>query len=223
MARPPNPEAPHKLLQAARRVFAAAGFDGARIQDIAAEAGFSKAAFYLYFQSKEEVFDRLTAELFQAINEMTDARHVAFCGLIEKFGPCDLNDWQTNSPRLKAYLDLDAKYGRAALAIMWDNRDTVQCVLEQTGQRRELVEQFVGMVQHTLSGRLREAMSFGILRSDVDGDLAAEMIIGIYMHFARRMTRMTEAPDLDYWARSIDKFVSGGIGSHSVPPPKESS
>jgi AcrR family transcriptional regulator len=45
-----------KLHQAALRIFARHGFEAARIEDIAAEAGHTRGAFYAHFQSKEDLF-----------------------------------------------------------------------------------------------------------------------------------------------------------------------
>jgi AcrR family transcriptional regulator len=45
-----------KLLKAARRIFARDGFEAARIEDIAAEAGFTRGAFYANFSAKEDLF-----------------------------------------------------------------------------------------------------------------------------------------------------------------------
>ena len=45
-----------KLLDAALRVFARDGFEAARIEDIAAESGHTRGAFYANFDSKEELF-----------------------------------------------------------------------------------------------------------------------------------------------------------------------
>ncbi len=44
------------LLESAERVFARDGFEASRIEDIAAEAGRSRGAFYANFDSKAEVF-----------------------------------------------------------------------------------------------------------------------------------------------------------------------
>ncbi len=44
------------LLDAAARVFAAHGYEGASVGDIAAEAGYTKGALYAHFGSKSEVF-----------------------------------------------------------------------------------------------------------------------------------------------------------------------
>ena len=44
------------LLDAAARVFAARGFEGASVDDVAAEAGYTKGAVYAHFGSKRELF-----------------------------------------------------------------------------------------------------------------------------------------------------------------------
>lgn len=53
---------PSEILDAALRVFAAKGFAGARMEDIAAEAGVTKGTIYLYFQNKEAVFKSLVRD-----------------------------------------------------------------------------------------------------------------------------------------------------------------
>ncbi len=45
-----------KLLTSARRIFARDGFEAARIEDIAAEAGHTRGAFYANFKNKEDLF-----------------------------------------------------------------------------------------------------------------------------------------------------------------------
>jgi len=63
MSRSPNnkhqqksEETRRKLLKAARRVFARDGFEAARLEDIAADAGYTRGAFYANFSSKEDLF-----------------------------------------------------------------------------------------------------------------------------------------------------------------------
>jgi AcrR family transcriptional regulator len=50
---------PEEVLEAALDLFARNGFAATRMQDIAKAAGLSKAAIYLYFPSKEDVFKAL--------------------------------------------------------------------------------------------------------------------------------------------------------------------
>lgn len=51
-----------QIIEGARRVFLAAGFDGASMGEIARAAGVSKGTLYVYFQSKEALFEALTVE-----------------------------------------------------------------------------------------------------------------------------------------------------------------
>ncbi len=53
-----------KIIAAARRVFIRKGMDGARMQEIANEAGINKALLHYYFRSKDKLFDRVFAESF---------------------------------------------------------------------------------------------------------------------------------------------------------------
>lgn len=49
-------ERPDEIVASALEVFAAKGFAAARLDDIAARAGVSKGALYLYFATKEDLF-----------------------------------------------------------------------------------------------------------------------------------------------------------------------
>lgn len=51
-----------KLLGAAKRIFAQDGFEAARLEDIAAGAGYTRGAFYANFESKEDIFFALLEE-----------------------------------------------------------------------------------------------------------------------------------------------------------------
>ncbi|QGQ18084.1 TetR family transcriptional regulator [Cellulomonas sp. JZ18] len=61
------------LLDAAARVIAAKGYEGASVGDIAAEAGYTKGAVYAHFGSKEEVFLALAREQLHITIESPDA------------------------------------------------------------------------------------------------------------------------------------------------------
>jgi AcrR family transcriptional regulator len=51
-----------QILDGARRAFLSQGFDGASMNDIARVAGVSKGTLYVYFNSKEELFETLIRE-----------------------------------------------------------------------------------------------------------------------------------------------------------------
>src|ERR1700712_382156 len=48
-----------KILDAAKKVFELQGYSGARMQQIADEAGISKASLHYYFRSKENLFEKI--------------------------------------------------------------------------------------------------------------------------------------------------------------------
>jgi len=53
-----------KIYEAARRIFILKGMDGARMQEIADEAGMNKALLYYYFRSKEKLFKAVFKDIF---------------------------------------------------------------------------------------------------------------------------------------------------------------
>lgn len=53
-----------RLLEAAQQVFARSGYAGATVDDIISAAETSRATFYRYFRSKEDLFDELSRACF---------------------------------------------------------------------------------------------------------------------------------------------------------------
>jgi AcrR family transcriptional regulator len=59
-----------KLLRVAREVFEEDGFDGASISRIVEGANVSRGTFYLYFESKEDIFRTLADEMLGQVVEL---------------------------------------------------------------------------------------------------------------------------------------------------------
>lgn len=80
-----NPNAREKILAAARKVFMTQGMTGARMQDIADEAGINKALLHYYFRDKDKLFETVYLEeaqkFFPKINLIFQSDH----SLSEKF------------------------------------------------------------------------------------------------------------------------------------------
>jgi AcrR family transcriptional regulator len=68
-----------EVLRGARRIFLRDGFDGASVDDIAREAGVSKATLYSYFSDKRLLFLEVTRAEIEAITDraMTDIDRMA--------------------------------------------------------------------------------------------------------------------------------------------------
>lgn len=56
-----------KILAAAQNVFIQKGMDGARMQEIANEAGINKALLHYYFRTKEKLFEAIFKKVFNKI------------------------------------------------------------------------------------------------------------------------------------------------------------
>ena len=63
-----------RFLQAAEKIFARDGFDSAKLEEIAAQAGYTRGAFYANFDSKEGLFFALLEEEIKARIENVRAR-----------------------------------------------------------------------------------------------------------------------------------------------------
>jgi len=66
MSEKEHPNTEQKIKDAAKKVFLDKGFDGARMQQIADEAGINKALLHYYYRSKEKLFDTI---FFDAFNQ----------------------------------------------------------------------------------------------------------------------------------------------------------
>jgi len=79
-----------QILEVAKKVFVRKGMAGARMQDIADEAGINKALLHYYFRNKEKLFEvifmQAAEKLFPRINAIFDADQPLF-EKIESF--CD--------------------------------------------------------------------------------------------------------------------------------------
>ena len=71
---------PPEILEAALAVFAQKGFAATRLDDVAAKAGITKGTIYLYFDSKQALFEALARQSVGAQIEQIKAQLAAFPG-----------------------------------------------------------------------------------------------------------------------------------------------
>jgi AcrR family transcriptional regulator len=69
-----------RLIQSAEKVFARDGFEAAKLEEIAADAGYTRGAFYANFDSKEDLFlalleREISSRIAALEREMDKARH----------------------------------------------------------------------------------------------------------------------------------------------------
>lgn len=149
-----EPEAVHRqnIAGAARRLFAQKGLEAATMDDIAREAGYSKATLYVYFRNKEEIVGALVLESMKQLHELlcaailenpgTKAGYNAICRA--------LTDYQEAFP-----LYFEAALGKIRIDPVAP--DAVERETFETGER----------INGELSRFLRAGIAAGELRPDL--------------------------------------------------------
>jgi TetR/AcrR family transcriptional regulator, fatty acid metabolism regulator protein len=149
-----------RILQSAMRIFASKGFFGAKVSDIAEDAGVADGTIYLYFRSKddllislfEEQMERVNSELLRAMEGSARA-------------PEKLRSF------IFAYMDLVAKNRHAAEVITIELRQSAKFMKEYRNPR---FAEFLKL----LAGVIDEGQRRGELKADMPAPLAARALFG---------------------------------------------
>ena len=147
-----------RLLEAAVRVFARAGYHGSRVGDIAEEAGVAHGLLYHYFSSKEEVLRTIFRENWGE--------------LLERFRAVEGSDEPAD----------DKLEGIAKILLRtWRNDpDLVTVMVREVARSRHLQEE-VGAVREAFAIVQRiveQGQEEGLFRSELDPRLASWLVYG---------------------------------------------
>ncbi len=201
MARPSDPTAKTRLLQAAEKVFVENGLDRARVEEIASAAGVSKGSFYLHFKSKEHAFNEILGEVLdilgQALGSMED-------GLSRQQG-------KSHEAIIAEWFEQDLRF----FEYVWERRGVVRLVLEGGGSpdHRHLTEVFAQHAEEATVRFIRHGVSRGYYRPDIDPVYAATFIAGGYDRLARRLVSEAERPDLRLWIAEAQAMCLRALGT----------
>jgi AcrR family transcriptional regulator len=146
-----------RLLEAAQQVFAVSGYAGATVDDIITAASTSRATFYRYFRSKEDLFDELSRECFLDMRALTKAL-VAFDPTV---------DGRDGLEKLvSAYSEMQER-----------QRGVVRAWLEQADRPESSVRKEAGTTFHALLSGLEQRISAVGTPSDVDAEVQAALLL----------------------------------------------
>src|ERR1700693_2056602 len=73
-----------EIITAARKVFAEKGYVAATVDEIAARAALAKGTIYLYFESKEQIYNAVLADDLEALRRLTLEKIAAVGTVLEK-------------------------------------------------------------------------------------------------------------------------------------------
>lgn len=187
MARNTAQESKRRLMESAGQLFAAKGVRGTKVSDIVAGAGLTQAAFYLYFKSKDD----LAAQLLEQFNEQllrlgnagSEVKHLPASG-VEKFIVSAL----TGIFRL---FGEQPQLTKIALQISDDSEQV----------RERIVRQIIANMLHN--------QSLGIVKPDIDPELAAESIVAAIERLVYRYAATGERTPEELGAHTARLFLQG--------------
>jgi TetR/AcrR family fatty acid metabolism transcriptional regulator len=149
---------PRRILDAAARVFAAHGYDAARVGDIAREAGVAYGLVYHYYASKEAVLEAVFREAW--------GRLLAAVSLAEETGADAAEQ-----------LELVVKI---VLRAWRDDPDLVRLLVREITRNPHIQDELdqIGQAFASLERMVRRGQADGTFRPELDPKLAAWMLYG---------------------------------------------
>ena len=106
-----------RILEAAKRVFVRKGYSGARMQEIADEAGINKGLLHYYFRSKDNLFTAIFGEAFRELAPRTVEIFESDAPLFDKLEEFvdRYLDFLTERPYLPAFVIQEINHNPEAL------------------------------------------------------------------------------------------------------------
>jgi len=183
-----------EILRAACKVFFVNGFEGTKIEDIAKEAGIGKGTVYEYFASKQRLYE-----------DMIAYNHEIIMGNMQKV----LVQEESFREKLKAF-------ARFITEMVKDNMRIFDLMAGSKIMAREMgaimLESNIRMGD-VLSGVVREAVSKGELRSDLEPELIASIMMGtVNQYCSKKVVFFQKQPEEIDYDQVVDAVMQG-IGS----------
>jgi AcrR family transcriptional regulator len=170
-----------QILDAAKQVFADAGYHGASINAIIEKAQIARGTFYLYFESKAAVFDSI---LDQA---MADLR--------ARLRRIDVEDPSAPPPQVQLREQVAATLGyvvgdRALAALLLQSAHTPEA------EATERLDQFYGEVRRLIVRAIEQGTAIGLVRK-CQPELVAGALLGMIRGVIEVMMRSPQPPAVD--------------------------
>jgi AcrR family transcriptional regulator len=170
-----------QIMNAAKTVFAEAGYHGASIHAIIERAQIARGTFYLYFESKAAVFDSI---LDQAMADLRARIH-----------RIEVEDKSAPAPQVQLREQV-----MATLEYIVRDRPLATLLLSAghtpDAEAAERLDQFFGEVRDLLRRAMESGMEIGLLRK-VDPQLAASAMLGMIRGVIEQLIRDLEPPTVE--------------------------
>ncbi|MBB5216534.1 TetR/AcrR family transcriptional regulator [Parapusillimonas granuli] len=196
-----DPDRRHKIIEAARRIFARHGYEGASISMIAAETGLTKAALYHHFTSKEAIYRASSRTgMDELLMEVGNA--------LDKTGPHPID-------RLRAYMHASAaRFERnqdswmSGSAIFWTTHSS-----ETRSEVLRVRDEYEGVLKDII----HEGMASGVFRKDIDVDLSSKFLLSIVNQLPRWYRKGGKYSAVEIIDIYLDTYLNGVLDTARTP------
>jgi len=149
------------ILKAAAKIFAVNGFNGAKISEIAKEAGVADGTIYLYFQNKEDIL------------------HTLFRSTLEDFvGRLKERLQQAKSPADALRIVCEHWFGFMEENVYLAHLNLVELREHISGERRKKLNEYIWPFFEIIEGIIRQGIEDGSFRPGLDIRHTRRLIFG---------------------------------------------
>jgi AcrR family transcriptional regulator len=192
---PQKSERRRQIIEAAKAVFADAGYHGASIHAIIERAEIARGTFYLYFESKAAVFDSI---LDEAMRELRGRIH-----RIDVETPNAVPPQQQLREQVTGTLEYIVR-DRALATLLLSAGHTPDA------EAAERLDQFFGEVRDLLERAMESGMEIGLLRK-VHPQLAAAAMLGMFRGVVEQLVQQAELPPLETVVAEVLMIALRGV------------
>ncbi|RLA39305.1 MAG: TetR/AcrR family transcriptional regulator [Gammaproteobacteria bacterium] len=181
--------AAQNILEVAGQLFARSGYDGVSINEIANEAGVSKANIFHHFKSKKGLY-------LAALNKACSLS----AGVLED-NAVESSDDSSDRVRhfLSSHLEVLLQQPLATRLIQRELLDGAE------GNGKELAEKVFAETFEKITDLVRDVQAQGAIKSSIDASLLAFLMVGANVFFFENRDLMAHLPGIDF-AGAPDRY-----------------
>jgi AcrR family transcriptional regulator len=195
-----------QLIAAAATVFAAKGYRAAGVTDIVTAAGVARGTFYLYFESKAQIFLAIADDFYDRLELAIEQNGAPATTAVS--GPTLLRE------SFRRWLEFFHLHRQAAIVILKEapaidpRFDRGIAELRQTAYTH-------------FADRFRRFQQAGLVRASLSAEIVAHLQIGMFEELVKAFVLNAENPDIDGLAEQMADFEWNGVRPALEPKEKE--
>jgi AcrR family transcriptional regulator len=194
-----------QLLTAATAVFAKRGYRAAGITDIVTVAGVARGTFYLYFESKAQVFLAIADDFYDRLAlaiEQGGASPIPPTSSMSAAGAPDGRSFlQASFRRWFEFFHVN----RLAATVMLREGAAIDSRFD-----RGVAELRQSAYTH-FAGRFRRVQQLGLVRASLSPDIVAHLQVGMFEELVKAFVLDVDHPDIDGLADQMADFEWNGV------------